>query len=341
MNNATTTKSTSMISVIVVGKNEGWRITKCLESIDRLINRNPEFDFEVLYIDSKSTDDSISRAKKFKYVNIYSISGETNSAIARNIGAANSKGKILFFVDGDMEVESDFISHTIKERQLNHEIITGHVDDYFYDAAGSFLHKSPRTYKINIPHESETLITTGGLMLLQRETWEAVGGMRNKYARSQDLDFCLRVQKKLGCLVRRLPYFLAKHHTIDYVHEDRMWKDLIQGYYFYPAMLFREHASLPLFFLRSLRERWGGFILIFAAIAFILSTSFGLFVLTTYISLNLLYTLKKSQFSKSVSRSLYYATSRFLFKIAVDFCFFAGLLFFFPRAKKDLYLRID
>ena len=52
-----------MISFIVIGRNEGWKLTKCFESIYDTINYNKLINYEIIYVDSASTDDSIDRQK--------------------------------------------------------------------------------------------------------------------------------------------------------------------------------------------------------------------------------------------------------------------------------------
>ncbi|MDD2636668.1 MAG: glycosyltransferase, partial [Bacteroidales bacterium] len=122
-----------MISFIIIGRNEGWKFTKCLQSVFETIEYNKLKDAEVIYVDSKSTDDSLKRAKAYKQVKVFLITGECNAAIARNIGAKESKGGILYFIDGDMEIEKDFLSHAIINNQLRYDCFTGHLDDYLYD----------------------------------------------------------------------------------------------------------------------------------------------------------------------------------------------------------------
>ncbi len=78
------------ISFIVIGKNEGWKISKCLGSIYSCIEKNKISNYEIIYVDSQSNDDSIERVKKYKEVKIYSIINKTNAAIARNNGAKES-----------------------------------------------------------------------------------------------------------------------------------------------------------------------------------------------------------------------------------------------------------
>ena len=97
-----------MISFIVIGKNEGWRLTNCLDSILIFISNENITDFEIIYVDSNSTDDSIQRARAYRAVKVYLITGNCNSAIARNVGAQQAKYNILFFLDGDMELLPEF-----------------------------------------------------------------------------------------------------------------------------------------------------------------------------------------------------------------------------------------
>ena len=72
------------ISVIVIGKNEYPNIIKCLNSINDLQSKDYSNNYEIIYVDSDSKDESISYIKDdFKNVSIYKISGKINAAIAR------------------------------------------------------------------------------------------------------------------------------------------------------------------------------------------------------------------------------------------------------------------
>ena len=99
----------SKISFIVIGRNEGWKLTRCLKSIIELIKHNNLSSYEIIYVDSNSTDDSIRVAMSFNDINVFRISGIFNAAIARNIGARESTGDVLFFIDGDMELNKEFL----------------------------------------------------------------------------------------------------------------------------------------------------------------------------------------------------------------------------------------
>lgn len=94
-----------MISFIIIGRNEGWRLEKCFTSVFKTIKKDNIESFEVIYVDSKSTDNSVNVAKSYEEIKVFQIVGVCNAAIARNVGAKEAKGDILFFIDGDMEIQ--------------------------------------------------------------------------------------------------------------------------------------------------------------------------------------------------------------------------------------------
>ena len=123
-----------MISFIIIGRNEGWKLTKCFESIFQTIEHNNLTHYEVIYIDSDSTDDSIERAKKFNQIKIFQLTADYNAAIARNVGAKEAKGDVLFFIDGDMEIIREFLPKVYSVKNgLMEDFVWGNWINYFYD----------------------------------------------------------------------------------------------------------------------------------------------------------------------------------------------------------------
>ena len=86
-----------MISFIVIGKNEGLRLKKCFESIHKAIDYDSIKNYEIIYVDSKSIDNSLALAKTFSDIKVFLITGENNAAIARNIGQKNPM-EIFYFL---------------------------------------------------------------------------------------------------------------------------------------------------------------------------------------------------------------------------------------------------
>ena len=116
-----------MISFIVIGKNLGINILNCISSIDETIKQNNLKQTEIIYIDSNSTDNSIELITHFDGLKIYKLTSRCNAATARNLGFKKSKGEILFFIDGDMELIPQNLSffYNLERNKLNHPFISG------------------------------------------------------------------------------------------------------------------------------------------------------------------------------------------------------------------------
>nr|WP_299201341.1 glycosyltransferase [uncultured Brumimicrobium sp.] len=330
-----------IVSIILVGKNEGFHLKRTLQSAYNLIDLYKEIDFEVIYVDSKSTDNSIEIAKSFPLTRIFEITGVTNSAIARNIGAKEAKGEILFFVDADMEIHPYFLRHALNEDgELKNEYITGHLDDYFYTKENEFISSEPRTYKNKIPKDIQELNHNGGLCLINKSAWADIGGMRNKYRRSQDLDLTIRLKKK-GIKILRLPCLAAKHHTIDYRNEKRMWKTLWQGNSLYPGLLFRDHFFNITVLQRVVRSDYTALLLFCSLIALLIDMRLFLILITSYLFLLSMRAFYQTLKAKSKKSKALYFFERIPYQILTDLSFWFGFLCFFPGNHETEYKSIN
>jgi hypothetical protein len=54
-----------MISFILIGRNKGWKLIKYFESIFQTIKRHSLAKYEVIYANSKPSDNSLKRTQKF------------------------------------------------------------------------------------------------------------------------------------------------------------------------------------------------------------------------------------------------------------------------------------
>jgi len=325
-----------MISYIIIGRNEGWKLTKCLKSVFDTIEYNKLRDAEVIYVDSKSTDDSIERAKTFAKVKIFRITGVCNAAIARNIGAKEAKGNILFFIDGDMEIDKNFIKQAIVNNQLKHDCVTGHLDDYLYDINGNYLGIKKRTYRNEIPDEEQLLKTNGGIFLIKKEVWDAVGGMRTKYRRSQDIDLSLRLMKNYYKIIR-LPQLITKHHTIEYSNENRMWQNLKQGYFIFPPMIFRDHITTPHAWKRIIRSNYTEILLLLTILNSIIFNSFVTVITFLYLLFLLIRSCKHTISAKISKSKFLYFPQKILHHFINDVLFWVAFFFIYPKNKDIKY----
>jgi len=317
-----------MVSFIIIGRNEGWKLTKCFQSVIDTINYNKLENHEIIYVDSQSTDDSIERAKKFSEIKIFQIIGQCNAAIARNIGAKESSGDTLFFIDGDMEILPEFLPLVFEEeKKLKYDFVSGQLIDHFYDVANNLLYKKNHI-SINKEQYKET---TGGIFLINRELWDSVNGMKTKYRVNEDLDLGLRLSQKGTKLLRKIEV-LAKHHTVSYKDSSRMWYNLFHGLEFYKVTLLRDHYNNLFFLKKFLRENYTSILLLFVIIASIKFAN-PQFILI-YLSVALIRSgiNMKKDVSRILSRFIYFA----LRDVSIWFAFFL----FWPKGKNMGYRKI-
>jgi glycosyltransferase involved in cell wall biosynthesis len=94
------------ISVVIPCHNAAPTLTRLLESLDQqTLNKSQ---YEVLVIDDGSTDNSPQLAENFKDVRVIKQSCSGPGA-ARNRGAQEAKGRIILFLDSDLEATSDLL----------------------------------------------------------------------------------------------------------------------------------------------------------------------------------------------------------------------------------------
>ncbi|MGD2084863.1 MAG: glycosyltransferase family A protein [Candidatus Aminicenantes bacterium] len=87
------------VSIIIPAKNEEENIGKCLEAI---YNQETNYRFEVIVIDSGSSDQTMAIVKKYSPVQLVEIQpGEFGHGKTRNLGAQGSQGDYIVFLNAD------------------------------------------------------------------------------------------------------------------------------------------------------------------------------------------------------------------------------------------------
>jgi glycosyltransferase involved in cell wall biosynthesis len=330
-----------VISFIVIGRNEGRKLTVCLSGIKKTIEFNNLKDYEIIYVDSGSTDDSIRRAGAFHEVKRMLITGDYNAAVARNIGAKEAKGDILFFIDGDVEISPPFLNSIIRAGSiLKYNCVTGHIVNIYYDMAGNLLGNGPATYKGEVPSVEKIVKTCGGNFVIKKSGWELNGGMKTKYKKNQDLDFTLRLNRK-GIKIIRIPEIMALHHTVDYRNNERMWKTISSRAVMYPAVLLRDHIFNKDKILHSVRRQYTSLLLLLSAstFPFNLKIAGGIFLVYLLIAgLKTFNTTLNVQLNRRKKTGFFF--ERFAFQIIHDFVFWGGFFFFYPSSIQPEYKQL-
>src|SRR5271156_5347054 len=92
-----------MLSIVVIGRNEGDRLASCLRSLDVI-----RLGSELIYVDSASTDGSSQVASDVGAQVIVLHGGIQTAARARNAGWQAARAPYVLFLDGDTILNRDF-----------------------------------------------------------------------------------------------------------------------------------------------------------------------------------------------------------------------------------------
>ena len=324
-----------MICFIIIGKNEGQKLVSCINSIKKTTDENNIGDYEIIYVDSKSTDNSIDLVRGLdEKMKIFRITGKTSPAIGRNIGAAESDADIYCFIDGDMELVPDFFTQVLDDTgKLKYPFLSGQFENIYYDdnnrRTGSEL------YVKSVLTEDRYQITTGGLFLIEKKLWDLIGGMDVRFRTGEDLDLGLRLARKGHLLLRKKELF-AIHHTQAYKSKSRMWQDLFAGKTLYArGVLYRKHILLVNHhvFKRMIKSDPTFLLLILCSILTILTKQpYILFAYLIGIMVAIFIFRKIQSLSESISRILY--------QFVRDLFTTSSLLFFYPRSADLQYERV-
>jgi len=195
-----------LISVIVPNYNGASTIGKCLEAAFASDYDN----FEVIVVDDGSADNSLEIIKKFpcKLIRIDKHSGASK---ARNIGAQNSNGGVLFFIDADCILQENAIALAKKTLSQNENAIIGGTytpipyDNNFFSIFQSIFINYSETKKKNPDY-----IATHA-MVIDSGIFNKVGGFSEDFLPIlEDVEFSHRLRSAGYKLVMN-PEILVQH----------------------------------------------------------------------------------------------------------------------------------
>ena len=204
------------VSVIVIGRNEGERLSRCLRSVRAM--DFPREQLELIYVDSHSTDDSLSRAREDGARTLVLPPGQTTAARGRNAGYRLAKGEFLFFLDGDTLVAPQFLSHALAFLEAHPEVAVywGHRRELY--PLHSLYNRVLDLDWLFPPGESAYC---GGDAVMRKSVLDQVGPFRD--------DLIAGEEPELGTRIRRAGYRiwhadeLMTQHDLDISRFSAYW----------------------------------------------------------------------------------------------------------------------
>lgn len=187
------------VGIVVIGRNEGERLRKCLLSV--LKSGVP-----IVYVDSCSSDGSVDLAESLG-VDVVVLDGDKaiNAAVARNAGFArmianNVAVEFIHFIDADCEMDGGWLTKAVdalkanpdvatvcgrlREKDINLSIYTRLCDMGWYIAPGE-------------------IDSCGGIVTLRKSVFMHLNGFNERLIAGEEPEFYSRIRKsghKMLCL---------------------------------------------------------------------------------------------------------------------------------------------
>ena len=179
-----------LVSVVVIGRNEGERLVRCLQSIAAM--QTDDFAVETIYVDSASTDGSPQRASASGARVIEVRPERPSAAIGRNAGWHAASGEFVLFLDGDTQLHPQFVRRALKEmRKPDVAIVWGHRREARPEQ--SVYVRVLDLDWIYAPGPSEFC---GGDALVRRCALQAVDGFDDTLIAGEEPEMCRRLRAR-------------------------------------------------------------------------------------------------------------------------------------------------
>jgi GT2 family glycosyltransferase len=197
------------VSVIIPVHNGGDNFRRCLLSVKEL-RPSPE---EVIVVADGDTDGSWKVAEEFD-MQVLRRPAQGGPAQARNLGAHNAKGDILFFIDADVTVPRDTIEQLVNSFQNYPDLdaLIGSYDDEPFET--NFLSQYRNLLHHYVHQTSNRKASTfwGACGAIRREVFLKMGGFDKGYRHPsiEDIDLGYRL-KKAGYKIYLLKEIQVKH----------------------------------------------------------------------------------------------------------------------------------
>lgn len=242
--------SQSRFAVVAIGRNEGERLAKCLDSVVGGASL-------VVYVDSGSTDGSVSLARS---TGIEVVELDTRipitAAKARNEGFKRLRELApdlshVQFVDGDCEVVSGWFENGIR-------FLDEHGDVAI--VCGRLRERDPNLsiYNMLCEIEWDTPVgdakACGGNAMVRVSAFEKVGGYRSDMIAGEEPELCVRL-RAMGWRISRLDKEMAVHDAA-IASFSQWWKRMVRGGYAFAHGAQLHGASPERFCVRESLSAW-------------------------------------------------------------------------------------
>ena len=240
----------SEIGIVVIGRNEGDRLTTCLQSA--LLQSS-----HVIYVDSGSTDGSVvfARSQGIEVVEL-DLSIPFTAARARNAGFARLLEQLpdlnyVQFVDGDCALVEGWCDRALALLQANPSIavVCGRRRERFPDAS---VFNALCDLEWNTPIGEA--LACGGDALMRIAALQTIGGYNPVLIAGEEPELCLRLRQQ-GWQVMRIDQDMTWHDA-QMLHLSQWWRRSVRGGHAYAEVSWLHRHNPEGFWRKESRRIW-------------------------------------------------------------------------------------
>ena len=236
-----------LLSVVVIGRNEGPRLVRCFESIAAMRSPGPT---ELIYVDSNSRDNSVEVAVAAGARVIALSSEHITAAAGRNAGWHDARGPLILFLDGDTILDPNFVAASLDEfADPRVAVVFGNRREI--NPGGSIFN---RVLDLDWrPLKSGESAYCGGDAIVRRPVLEGVAGFDERLIAGEEPDMCRRMRGR-GYAIMHVDREMTGH-DLAMTSPLQYWRRAVRSGYGYAEVAHRyRHTSLPLWLHESRRN---------------------------------------------------------------------------------------
>lgn len=193
------------VAVVVIGRNEGVRLARCLDSVNRA-------EAPFVYVDSASTDGSAELAQSMGAKVLVLRQGPFCAARSRNCGFrilahAETAPRYIQFLDGDSELDPGWLdaARAALDARPDAALVCGRLRERHPEAS-----VYNRFCDLEWRGEPGEIESSGGIFMIRAEVFQACGGFNSYVVAGEEPELCYRV-RQAGWKILRIDADMGTH----------------------------------------------------------------------------------------------------------------------------------
>jgi len=201
-----------VLSIVVIGRNEAEHLERLGNSVSAL-KSVCDFPFESIYIDSASTDNSSEIARRqFDRVETLVNSTHLCASAGRYVGTFEAKYPWILYLDGDMEICSEFFSVLRNLKSIGSDVV-GMIGLYIHRLDNG--RSAVQTFRRSVGPATSAM-HFGGAVLLRRDAVLQAGNWDPALYGREEIELYARLGKGkqvVNFLSVPMVYHYSEHYT--------------------------------------------------------------------------------------------------------------------------------